>query len=1208
MVGVAGGKNARDGFWFQDAMTLLRVLTDAIERRTRVAFGEPPGEILVVRVEAAVTTTTNVARPLWDSTYTRGTKVIVDESKKGGPEKAERLDFYRRIRSTVASGVAADAITPRFTVERDSINNDEKWHQLAASALMVSSSKPVGGVFTSDQLAAEALYYLTEHTAFDQTDPKAPPRPQISAIPLGDARSLLARFVLDNTRTTTEIEQELKSALDKIGASWSTDQLVDALSGWINRIARERILDLTVTADTLATEVLLVGRYLQETPETEALWNRLRRATPTLPSSEIAVQPWRDIQPSLANQIISLGDRSVFTAIGGSGKSFVLGQLHNESVGVRVWLDAHITDGIEAALVFGSWACHQRGEPLRIFVDGLDSAASPIKVLAIIDRALSIHPAQVHVATRATTWAAIRDAHPSWTEFLLEPWSESRVRSIADAGRGTPVAADLAELLRTPLLLDLFLRTFKPSEPVPAGLATRHGVLKAYFERRILPSTGQEAVERRRALDRGTEATFINESHWLDASAAAGVLVSEGVFVQAAGEYAFRHALLRDFAASIFLRRSDVANIATRLVGVANPSTRNDLLRALMESRLGLEVGARSETLEDLVVECATQGLPPGIAIGSTDAPTQALIKAIAPLDQGSILRQAITRAHAIDNRAWIFAIASIGGARPQWLEIVQLDALSRLAQFAIDTNDSIACRALAETLRRWTFGEAGDTWAISTILTLVARELRDNDTLTWLGSLNLSNGLDRNDLLDQVRQMLTVSTELDGVNATAALMNLIFGSNRQRALSHHQRSTVVRVLLRREDDRGGLLEVRPEIALPISFELSAVDADEERARRDARDSDPVMREALAAVGRAILRPDREDLTSAQERLRRLPTLSVAEAWGGLTDDMPSEHGRFDEVDQIMAAATRLAIDEATFPIVVSAALRSRSICARMIVLRAAIPNRDELVVSEILCDRRIYHSVHSLPELHSAIARFWERLSPVAKVAIQSNVLEIAQSPILRLVAVGKVASAIPLAGRAPQFLPYIEFLEETGRPTIPGIPFRPPIDDGGVVPAIPADGDADNEPSGPATRAVYQPFLDAARNPSSEDASRTLCDLIDNNQLGAETPTDVCFSASSVVSHDEQAHEQRLVGGPQALTLFARALEQAATNVARSDASLWTSLIDLADACAGHIANQGNRALRERLTTAIADAAGSGVDGSLIPSRCDAGPRSAG
>src|SRR5688572_10343702 len=115
------GKEARDGFWYQDAKALNQLLEDAIVRHRKRLLGEEPGPELRVGVECPVAVdvddddgTDRGLRPTWDAVFVRDERVIVDECKLGGPAKPDRLTFYHRLRST-AERVPVDRLWPRVT-------------------------------------------------------------------------------------------------------------------------------------------------------------------------------------------------------------------------------------------------------------------------------------------------------------------------------------------------------------------------------------------------------------------------------------------------------------------------------------------------------------------------------------------------------------------------------------------------------------------------------------------------------------------------------------------------------------------------------------------------------------------------------------------------------------------------------------------------------------------------------------------------------------------------------------------------------------------------------------------------------------------------------------------------------------------------------------------------------------------------------------
>ena len=1187
-----GGKEARDGFWFQDAMALLRILTDAIDRRARRGVGEPPGEVLELRVEATVTTEANTssdAHPIWDSTYTTGCSVIVDESKKGGPEKKDRIDFYRRIRRTVATGVSARNISPRFTVERNSRNPDAKWHGLAVAAATATPSNANHSIGNATELASEALYYLTANDVSSSTGAD-----QASALPspisLSDARALLGRLIFDNTRDTDDVENDLRSALDSIGAECSADQLVNALAGWIARVARLRD-PVAVTAESLLHEIKLLRRYLDERPEVEALWHRLRKFSPTLPSSTIAKQSWRDVQPTVACRADSDADhRLILTAAGGVGKSFVLIQMHGEILAPRVWINAETeNDGIEDALSFGSWACHQRGEKLNIYIDGFDFAKAPTELLAVVERSLTERSARVFVAARVTKWASIRDRFPGWTEISVSPWSEELVRKVADAGRTSRLSPDLVQLLRTPLLLDLFVRTFNAQDPVPEGLSSRYGVLKAYYDHRILKDDGSNSVEIRIALDTGAKAIVDNRSSWLDNSPAAHGLLSDGVFVQSSGRYSFRHALLRDYATSLFLGSLRETNeMVEQLKEVANPAIRNDILRALVESLMSLSISNDSK-LEDLVIECAARGLVPGIAIGSMDSPTGRFVEAIATIEHGTILRQAIQQACLSKISQWISAIAGLGEVRPPWLKAPQLEAMSYLAKFADETDDVAAIRKLARTLRAWTFNEVGNIWPIANILKLITRMLPDAVTLEWLAKLQITSDFVASEILDPVRRMTVDSADLNAEPAGRALSNLLFGSKSQRVLRSHDLWVIENKCLLTRNGKTGILAARPEIGLPIVFELSAAHGEAERKQRAADTLKLRTRPNSASLDQFFKTSDNEGLAIARGALPFLQMLTEDEAMDGLVNDISpaSLNPRYEqEIGGLLRVAETLALSTSTFETVVTAAFKSRSANARMIVLGASMQLGNVAMIERVLSDRRIFHVGRrrmTLPNIRKAIEQYWPTFSSEARTNIQKNILDIARGPLLCAAAVGDLAQAIPSVERDARFAPYTDFSRAMHAQSETKHESKATVDNDEYS----AESYVEKEMSSVRSESPYARFLDATISPASEEAAQRLRELIDNDLFEEKTPQKVWGHVGSVLGNGLSPQRLQLIDSVQARYLFEKSIERAAKGDIRADSQAWGALIYVADACALHDENRANRDMRLRLVAEVANAA---------------------
>lgn len=1188
-----GGKEARGGFWFQDAKALTRLLDDAIQRRWRQVLGLALAPELRVRIESAVELVVEesevngaavVARPIWDGTFTVGTRVVVDECKLGGPDRNDRVTFYRRLRATVASGVAVATLVPRFTVGRGSVEHPNRWTDLGAQAQTATvPAEPPARVDSPQKGAAEALYYLTTPQPIwklkksGADDGESDNVPATRPLSVNEARALLARFEIDAQSTIDDLDTEIGRQLEALGAELAIDELVDLLGGWIARIARSTTWQADLTADSLNANLTLVARYLTVPPAIEELWHRLRMTTPAAPNTMIADQPWREVQPQVE---VVVGDRAannrvVFTSEGGIGKSHLLAKLYGESASTLVWIDA-VADlrDVENAVALGVWANAQRGAAVTVFVDAIDQAADPAGLLAGLERALAGYDGgAIYVAMRFATWAGMRDRLPRWRDVRLTRWSNDRIRLLADAGRREPLSSDLVDLLRTPLLLDLFLRTFAAGDPVPEGLATRHGVLRAYFERRVY--SDNEAPARRAVLDAGIDAVLANTPEWRSADPAARTLSSEGVVVNVFGALRFRHALLRDFSAALQLIPRSAREIANSLRGVESPIVRNELLRGTLEALLDPSPIVQGAQLADLVHECTDAGLAPGIALGTTDAPTASLLAAVAALENGGVLRQALGHARLIESRAWLRTPAALGAARPDWLGEAQFHGLASLAELALATGDT-ASEALAATLRSWTLGRAVGTeegWSAATIASLLVRVLPDDATADWFARLPFGASGFRSRFLEEVRN-LGSSADVSDVALSRALDNVVFGEGSHVLDGGYSLWELTHLCLSDHDGNPGLLNTRPYVALAMMFALSV----EEQLRDDRRRAERVLSPALLEMFGNIERP--QDFADAEARLRVTPTMTEAESLGSLVDDSRSTDGRaHDYLSSLLDEVEQRATEEPPFAEhLAAAALGSRSVHARIMVLSLTHPGSVAQAIDEILRDPRAYHVLYASGALWDAIRARWPSLSAADRNTIQQNILARARSPRLSFTSVGRLASAIPRDELAADLQPYLEFLETTGRSTAPPRPARIEMFSGG-----PDDDYGDEAPRAPEMVRLEQ----LAKTENDDEVTNQAIALLEEqlSTLGNETPDTTWYAISRVIQRDER-REAHSFAEASARTLFEAALGSIAPR--RPNADRWVTLLDIADACPSYVPAAEALVMRTRLIAEVVQGAG--------------------
>ena len=351
------------------------------------------------------------------------------------------------------------------------------------------------------------------------------------------------------------------------------------------------------------------------------------------------------------------GARLVLSAAGGAGKTALLAGLYDELSSdewVRVWIDSAATfENVAQALTWGAWATRLHGKRLAVFIDSIEHAkllsgegsANGAQVLATLQTALNEPTLDciVLASCRRATWVTIKPQLPAWRAVPLAAWTADRVRALLEeAGISSPPAA-LVDLLRTPFLLDLFLRSFGGADAMPEGVASRHGVLREYFRQRVLPET-PAAGEVRRALNMGVNEALDGRSQWIGSGAGVDGLVSEGVLEVIPGDgcLRFRHSLLRDFCTALELSGRTLEEIAPVLAKLDNPLDRQDVLRALLERQIDAQTRSQTWTLADVLADLVERNVHVGGAVGELDAPTPLLFDQLGRIDDGESLLSAI--------------------------------------------------------------------------------------------------------------------------------------------------------------------------------------------------------------------------------------------------------------------------------------------------------------------------------------------------------------------------------------------------------------------------------------------------------------------------------------------------------------------------------------------------------------------------------------
>ena len=1202
------GREARDGFWFQDATILLRLLRDGLRRRALRAFGEEEPAPLKVAIEKPAARI-GAGGTAWDSVSYYVDQVcveggiVLDEMKKGDISKDDRVSFWRRLRRTVADGADASLVVPRLTLGADAVDEPEKWRRLGKAA-QTAIPVTVRRVASAAALAGEALWYLTS------TDLEEWP----TAIPEATARALLSRFEFDDTQTTTSLHQELLATMRSIGADTDPDALVDSLGGWIASIARSPDAP-PVTFEHAVERLELLRRYLTLSTAAENLWRRMRTGAPFV-SSQIATQSWRSVQPEAAALLDDGTSPVVLSAPAGHGKSFVLDALvaRHRPEGVAAWLDATESPAIstvQEALAFGRWATARTGRKLLVVVDGLD-VDNAVPLLVAVRSALEGRDApetQLVAAMRHTTWADAREDLPAWHDVDLQPWTQDVVLGVL-AHHGFPAPApDLQELLSVPLFLDLYVRIVGRLAEGSGHASTRHRLMDSYFARIL---AGRHAGHRLAVVERGIDAAARGEASWAETTPEAHDLVSLGLLVNDRGRVRFRHALLRDYAAVVAVGEHSVEEICESLTRVRSSLIRADFLRALIEARIdaGDAVG-----IERLVAACHRHELAPWVGVSLIENPTAALIESLARIADGRVLAQTLARAQHRRNRAWLRGFSAISDSRPSWLGPALLHELGSLVVAENGRVRNLTASgeavpdesfALARAAREWTRGisyaEAGVL--LDWLWELLVRVRPDDDTLAWFGSLDLTDENERHGsrlYLQRLRALLRSNSHASKVLLAAALRQGAYAGRDPVEVfaDYGAMDELAHECLLGPD---GLVALRPDVAVQFVYELSALEAEASDRRfrgygLSAADESVFLDFVVEATSEDALRASlRERLVA----LRQRPLRTQQQALAGLADDEPHSSDRdaksllFGAVNDIASRAAPLALMAA------DAARASNSLRARIDILAmrpqpgwhedeaAALRDAQEAV----LTDPRIY-ATSSHRRLWELLPLAWPGCSPATKDKIRANILALAATHVPGAEMVGSLATSIPIAERGSDLTPYVQWAESMNAATPPPWSAMRDLDESER--GVPGRSDGAESPSGLSTlwRRVR------AYAPQPDDGSLTI-DAVDALSYGVvedlltpEAPWEVWLAVVMMVHRDQDQKERRLSGSVLA-RLFDTALSGAAqARKTGTDLRDWQNFLDIADACAAHPDHADDRAMRRRLVDEVERAASDEQDG---------------
>jgi len=680
---MSDGRDARHGFYFSDLPVIRRVLESLVATRAAEIDGNPAPPPLQFMVESAFPAG---HAPTWDiveQSATSDSTIVVFEEVKSGPLDAEdRRTLWKRIRRTFLTNRKDDhsEFHCRLTTNPEKpTTNPEAWRELASMSSDARGVTLPSRFMSAADLAEEAIFLLT-HDAEDETAP---------CLSLDDARQILRNFAFDDSRGEGQLEKEINDSLAMLAKGLALDSLRRAMLGDLyEKAAKPELRNLMFTSEDLWRKCSELDRLSYVSSDAAEVWRLWRRrpslADPTANAEEkgLSYRDWARVQPRVVSAIANgLPPRLALVGAGGLGKtvlmSRVLGaELERGSLVVAITgfdLRQRPADIVRKALAVAAFSAWAEKRKVVFAIDAFEEASDSTSELQSYLTALvgDDQRLQILLTVRPGKWrefAGTQEVDPRWRVVELQEWSAEIVGQLVPSGMS--VGADLLSLLGTPLLLDIFLRTFADND-VPSGLPTRDGVLSAYWGRRIIRTGHPTSVDREVLLQRICCAEAEGVSRHLETDPLMRDLASEGLFLVKDGGYTFRHPLLRDFALMRWLLAdSSRTRAADRLGRIHSRVTRWGAPRALIEAAVATTRDSTlCPTLEDIIsaIGCgeSQEALSAAEVLGELENPASVdvgrLLDGISGQDRAAeFLHRLLVSAKLATNGGWLSWLVSL--------------------------------------------------------------------------------------------------------------------------------------------------------------------------------------------------------------------------------------------------------------------------------------------------------------------------------------------------------------------------------------------------------------------------------------------------------------------------------------------------------------------------------------------------------------------
>jgi hypothetical protein len=609
------GPIARRGFRYQDLYLLRRVLPQLrqVFRRVWRAGGHEflaalDADSLIFGIEARPRGSEEGAAP-WDVTIADDRESEIIEAKSGAFPRSERQVLWHRLRRSVAAS-RGETFTPVLVIDPDK-EEAEKWVQLTAAAASRPAAIPLAEprvVHTCADLLEEALWHLCE-----------PGNSSTPSLSRKDALQLLGRFQVHRFRAS-DLVAEVEADFTELFPDQAADDLAGMLRDWLDRHATDpEAQQRHIGLGDLLRQIARARESARLHPGTWQRWQNSREEWRAVvrektnrrlgkTGAAIAIE---DAQPEL----VGILDTSIATLLlggGGFGKTTLLvGMEEALSPGGECWLVPAATlaiaeiDDLADAIRFRV-ALAEAGEVINLLVDGLDeidSAACRQRWGQVLARLATLSCVRIAATIRDSDWSRADDLRlhlVGWSIRTLADWPETLVRRLLAPTQFSAASPTLISLLRTPILLDLFWRTYLDDGGATALALplSRHELLATFWHERL----GRGSRRHTALIDRplcfapifaaaaGELAAFCGDG--LD-PAALGALAGEGVIVEVGRlhpRWQFRHPLLRDFALGQWcLMARYPADVVSRWSSIASGIAREGALRAVLEALAAAE-------------------------------------------------------------------------------------------------------------------------------------------------------------------------------------------------------------------------------------------------------------------------------------------------------------------------------------------------------------------------------------------------------------------------------------------------------------------------------------------------------------------------------------------------------------------------------------------------------------------------------------------